>query len=120
MSREERERVGISPQVRACIDAASDCYTACTETLTYSLDSGSEVFDQRHLRLLIDCCEVCQTTQNILLRASELSVMLSAVCAEACEKVAAHCRYLDSSDEQLAACAEVCDHTADCCRQLAI
>src|SRR6266487_5694265 len=101
MSREERERVGISPQVRACIDATSYCDTACTETLTYSLDSESDLFDQRHLRLLIDCCEVCQTTQNILLRASELSVMLSAVCAEACEKVAAHCRHLDSSDEQL-------------------
>jgi hypothetical protein len=47
-------------------------------------------------------------------------MMLAAICVEACEKVAAHCRQLDSSDEQLAACAEVCDHTADCCRQLVI
>jgi hypothetical protein len=120
MSREERERLGISPEVRACVEATSDCYSACTETLTYSLDSGIDLFDQRHLRLLIDCCEVCQTAQNILLRASELSMMLAAVCVEACEKVADHCRQLDASDEQLAACAEVCDHTADCCRQLAI
>jgi len=120
VAEEELESQGISPEVRSCVEATSACYTACTETLTYSLDVGADLSEPQHLRLLIDCCEVCQTAQNILLRASELSMMLAAVCVEACEKVADHCRQLDASDEQLAACAEVCDHTADCCRQLAI
>lgn len=120
MAEEKQERLGISPQVRACIKATSECYTVCTETLSYSLDGGGHLFDQQHLRLLIDCCEVCQTTQNTLLRSSEVGTMMSAVCAEACEKAAESCRRVDGSDEQLIACAEVCDHTADCCRQLAI
>jgi len=69
---------------------------------------------------LIDCCEICQAAQNILLRGSELGLMMAAVCVEACERVAEMCRMLDGSDDQLALCAEVCEHTADCCRKLAI
>lgn len=46
--------------------------------------------------------------------------MLSAVCVEACEQLAAGCRDVDGSDEQLTRCAEVCDETADSCRRLAI
>jgi hypothetical protein len=55
-----------------------------------------------------------------MLRGSDLTVMLSAVCVEACEQLAAGCRDVDGSDEQLIRCSEVCDETADCCRRLAI
>jgi hypothetical protein len=116
----QTERLGISPQMRECIESTSECYTVCAETLNYSLDGGRSLADELHLRLLIDCCEVCQTTQNTLLRSSDLGMMLAAVCVEACEKVAESCRRVDGSDEKLTACAEVCDRTADCCRQLAI
>ena len=120
MAEEELDRLGISPQVRACIEATSNCYTVCTETLSYSLNGGGHLFEQRHLRLLIDCCEVCQTTQNTLLRSSEVGTMLAAVCVEVCEKVVESCRQVDDSDGQLLECVEACEHTADCCRQLAI
>jgi hypothetical protein len=113
MAEEERERVAISEEMRQCIDATSQCYNVCTETLTHS--SNAE-----HVRLLIDCCEICQTTQNTLLRASDLGMMLAAVCVEACEKAAWSCRRIDTSDEQLNECAEMCDRTANCCRRLAI
>lgn len=119
MAEEERKRLSIAPEVRRAIEAASDCYTVCTETLSYSLNGG-QLMDERHLRLLIDVCEVTQTTQNALLRSSEVGTMLAAVCVEACEKVAEVCRQLDGSDPQLADCAEACDHTADCCRALAL
>jgi hypothetical protein len=116
---DERERVELTPEVRACVEAASKCYSVCAEPLSYSLDGGG-LRDPRHLRLLIDCCEILQTTQNPMLRGSEFSVMLAAVCMEACERVASSCRRLDGSDDQLEACAEACDETADCCRKLAI
>jgi hypothetical protein len=120
VAEEEQQRLGITPQMRACIEATSACYTACSETLNYSLDGGGYLADEQLLRALIDACEVCQATQNGMLRTSALSVMLAAVCVEACETVAENCRRIDGSDEQLTACAEACDHTADCCRQLAI
>lgn len=117
---EERQQLGITPEMRACIQATSDCYSVCTETLNYSLNGGGYLGDEEHLRALIDSGETLQATQNALLRSSALSTMLAAVCVEACERVAENCRRVDGSDEQLAACIEACDHTADCCRQLAI
>jgi hypothetical protein len=120
MAQEERDRLGISAEARRCIEATSECYTACTETLTYSLNGGAPLFDMRSLRLLIDCCEVCQTTQDSLLRTSEVGTMLASVCAEACEKVAECMRELDGSDDRFITCAEVCENTAECCRALAL
>jgi hypothetical protein len=119
MAVEETDDLGISPEKRRCIEATSDCYIACTETLNYSLDGG-DLRDPKHLRLLVDCGEILQTTQNALLRGSELWRMLATVCAEACEKVAENCRQLDGSDEQLVRCAEACDETAESCRQLSL
>ena len=120
MEEEEQVRLVISPEMRRCIEAASETYAVCTETLTYSLDGHFDLADPRHLRLLIDCAEVCQTTQNALLRASELKQLLATVCVEACENVAESCRQLDPTDEQLAECAEVCTRCADYCRELVI
>ncbi len=119
MAYEERERTGITPEMRECIDSTSRCYSVCAETLGYSMD-GVGLRDPRHLRLLIDVGETLQTTQNGLLRLSELSVMLAAVCMEACEKVAESCRRLDGSDPQLIACAEACEETAEYCRNLGV
>jgi hypothetical protein len=120
MAEEEGERLAISPEARECIEATSDCYTVCSETLTHSLGDAGTPAHARHIRLLIDCAEISQTTQNSLVRASELGLMMAAVCVEACEKVAVSCRRIDTSDPQLNTCAEVCDHTANCCRQLAL
>jgi len=117
---EERNQLGISPQMREAITATSDCYNVCTETLNYSLNGGGYLADEQLLRALIDIAEVLQATQNALLRSSELGVMLAAVTVEACENVAASCRRLDGSDERLAACAEMCDETADACRRLGV
>jgi hypothetical protein len=116
---EEPERNGLTPEMRECIEAASDCYSVSAETLSYSLDGG-QYLDPAHLRVLIDLCEVCQATQNTMLRGSGLSVMLAAVCVEACEKAAESCRQLNGSDEQLASCAEMCDATADRCRKVGL
>lgn len=106
--------------MRACIEATSACYTACTETLNYSLDGGGHLADEELLRALIDSGETLQATQNALLRTSAIATMLAAVCVEACENVAENCRRIDGSDEQLLMCAEACEHTANCCRQLAL
>ena len=115
---EERE-LGITPAQRRCIEATSDCYKVCAETFNYSLGSG-DLADPSHLRLLIDCGELLQVTQNALLRGSELWQMLGTICAEACDKVAESCRRLEASDEQLAKCASVCDETAAACRDLSL
>lgn len=120
MAEEKLERHGISPLLRRAIEATSDCYSVGAETLRVSLDGNPELSEPSHIRLLIDCGEILQATQNAMLRGSELAVMLATVCAEACEKLAESCRSLIDSDEQLRVCAEACEETADVCRQLAL
>ena len=112
VAEEEGAQLGITPQMRRCIDATSDCYTVCSETLSYSLDDGGAFMNDRHLRLLIDAGEILQTTQNAMIRLSELSTMMAGV--------AESCRELDHSDPQPIACAESCEHTANCCHELAL
>jgi hypothetical protein len=119
MAAEEVNRNGISPELRRCIESTSDCYMVCSETLRFSLDGRAALSLPSHLRLLVDCGEILQATQNAMLRGSELSLMLAAVCMEACEKLAESCRSMDGSDSQLAACAEACEETAESCRALA-
>jgi hypothetical protein len=121
VAQQEPERPGISPQARGCIEATSDCYKVCAETLSHSLGGGA-LWQADHLRALIDCSEVLQATENALLRGSTLSVMLSTVCAEACEKVAVGCRRLTEAvqNDQLTACAEACEETAEACRLVAV
>ena len=120
VAEDEAERLGISPAMRACIEATSACYMVCTTTLNYSLNGGGHLADEDLIRALIDSGEVLQATQNAMLRTSGLSLMLAAVCVECCETVAENCRRIDGSDEQLTECAEACEHTANCCRQLAV
>ena len=90
----------------------------CSETLRFSLDGRDELSLPSHLRHLVDCGEILQTTQNAMLRGSELSLMLAAVCMEACEKLASSCRTMNGADPQLAACVEACEETAEACRAL--
>jgi hypothetical protein len=106
--------------MRRCIEATSDCYMVCSETLRFSLDGRAELSLPSRIRLLVDCGEILQATQDAMLRSSELSLMLAAVCMEACEKLALSCRSMDRSDPQLTACVEACEETADSCRQLAV
>jgi hypothetical protein len=120
MSEVEPEQHEISQEMRRCIEATSDCYMACSETLRFSLDGRAELSLPSHIRLLVDCGEILQATQNAMLRGSELSLMLAAICMEACEKLAVSCRSMNGADPQLAACAEACEETAEACRQLSV
>ena len=117
---EEPERLGLSAETRRCIESTSNTYTSCTETLTYCIDAGGDLAEPEHLRLLLDCAEICQTAQNTLLRGSGLSQLLATVCIEACEKCAESCRALNGSDEQLESCAETCLLCAEYCRELVL
>jgi|ERR671922_2849309 hypothetical protein len=120
MAEVEPERHEISPQMRRSIEATSDCYMVCSETLRFSLDGRAELSLPSHIRLLVDCGEILQATQDAMLRGSELSLMLTAICMEACEKLALSCRSMNGVDPQLAACAEACEETAEACRALSV
>jgi len=111
-------REHVSERMQECIDNCSDCHAACLETVVYCLEQGGEHAREAHIRLLLDCAEICQTSANFMLRKSPLHGMTCATCAEVCERCARDCeRFPD--DQQMAACASMCRKCADSCKEMA-
>jgi hypothetical protein len=108
----------ISEEMRHCIDDCQECAAICLETSNHCLMLGGRHAEAGHIRLLLDCAEVCQTTAGLLLRASALYRLQTGVCAEACRQCASSCdQFPEDATMQLCTricrkCAESCDLTA--------
>lgn len=53
------------------IQAALDCHTTCLETISHCLAKGGDHARPDHIKLLIDCAEICQTAANFMARESD-------------------------------------------------
>ena len=112
------KREHVSERLQECIDNCNNCHAACLETVEYSLEKGGEHATEAHIRLLLDCAEICQTSANFMLRMSPLHAVICAACAEVCEQCARDCeRFPD--DRQMAACARMCRKCAESCKEMA-
>jgi hypothetical protein len=107
-----------SPQMQTCIDDCLDCHSICLETVNHCLQMGGKHAGPRHIRLLLDCAEVCQTSANFMLRNSDLHRQVCGVCADVCIACAESCEQF-RDDAQMMACAEVCRRCAESCREMA-
>lgn len=104
--------------LRDCIDECRSCHDTCAQSLTYCLKEGGQHAEAGHIRLLLDCVEICQTSANFMLRGSPLHVHTCAACAEVCQACAEDCEQM-GKDEQMRACAESCRRCAESCRRMA-
>jgi hypothetical protein len=112
------KRDHVSERMQECIDDCNNCHAACLETVEYSLEKGGDHATEAHIRLLLDCAEICQTSANFMLRNSPLHAIICAACAEICERCAVECeRFPD--DMQMAACARMCRTCAESCKEMA-
>ena len=100
-----------------CIDNCTDCHRICTEAAAYCLDEGGEMAIPAHIRLLLDCAQICQTSADFMLRLSDHHVMICRVCAEICEACAQACLQFEQ-DEEMAQCARICTQCATSCREM--
>jgi len=100
------------------IDAALDCHTVCLETITHCLTNGGDHARPDHIKLLLDCAEICQTAGNFMTRESEVHALTCEACAEICERCAASCEAM-GDDEMMRRCAEACRRCAESCRHMA-
>lgn len=112
LERNKKERI------RRCIDRCIECHKVCLETATHCLEHGGEHAEASHLRLLLDCADICHTSAQFMLRGSDLHVETCAVCADVCERCAEACAQF-GNDEQMRQCADVCRACADSCRETA-
>jgi|SRR5215510_5287383 len=89
-------------------------HRVCLETITYCLFKGGEYANEKLIRLLQDCAEICQTTANFMIRNSDILPAICNACAEICLKCAEACELLDN-DYLMEACAEACRQCAEFC-----
>lgn len=108
----------ISQEMRDCIQECQSCHAVCIETVTHCLQKGGQHAEAEHIRLLLDCVEICQTSANFMLRGSDLHVHTCAACAEVCERCAEDCERM-ADDDMMRRCAEACRRCAESCRRMA-
>ena len=108
----------LDERMRDCIAACIDCGTICLATVSHCLEKGGKHAEPSHIRLLLDCAEICQTSANFMTRRSELHARTCSTCAEVCDDCATGCEQM-TGDPQMKACAEACRRCAESCRRMA-
>jgi hypothetical protein len=108
----------VDERMRTCIDECHACHDSCAETVMHCLQMGGEHAEAGHIRLLLDCAEICQTSANFMLRMSEHHGHVCGLCAEICDQCAQDCERF-GDDEMMQQCAAACRSCADSCREMA-
>lgn len=109
----------LSAEMRQCIENCTSCHAICVETATHCLQMGGRHAEASHIRVLLDCAQICATSADFMLRGSEFHASVCGVCAELCEACATHCEQMADGDETMLRCAEICRRCAESCRQMA-
>ncbi len=108
----------MSKEVQDCIRNCQECEALCVESINHCLQIGGKHAEASHIRLLMDCSEICQTSSDYMLRGSDLYQSVCGTCAEVCERCEQSCRQF-GDDTMMQTCAESCRRTAQSCRQVA-
>lgn len=107
----------LSREMRDCIDACQSCHEVCLETINYCLTMGGKHAAPDHIRTLLDCAQICETSADFMVRRSELHPYTCSACAAVCEQCAISCDALGGPE--MKRCADECRRTADRCRVMA-
>ena len=101
-----------------CIDNCQQCHETCLQMVAHCLQKGGQHAEPAHIRLLLDCAEICETSANFMIRRSDLHPLTCGACAEVCDRCAEDCLRL-GDDEAMRRCADVCRRCAESCNRMA-
>lgn len=110
-SRRNRFQSPMQEAIQACLDCHSMCLRVAT---TFCLEQGGSHAEPKHIRLMLNCAELCQTSANFMLSDSPLHGRVCLICAEACEACAKSCQQIGGMTE----CVEECQSCAKSCRSM--
>jgi hypothetical protein len=102
-----------------CIQLCQDCHALCTRTIRHCLDLGGRHTGPEHIRLLVDCAQMCEINVDYMLRGSLLHERVCGLCADACKLCAENCAQLAGDDQMLKQCADLCRRCAESCERMA-
>lgn len=104
--------------MQECMNNCQECKEVCEETLTHMLMRGGDHMDPEHIRLMLDCIQICQTSADFLRRQSSYHIYTCKACAEICEACAESCEDMGKEHTTLQECADVCYRCAESCREM--
>lgn len=100
-----------------CIQDCNNCRDECEKMLfQHCLKMGEKHAGQKHVKLMSDCIEICQTAANFMLRQSEQHAQICNICADICEACAESCEQIGG--KEMEECAQTCRRCAESCREM--
>ena len=106
----------INPKLQSCIAACTNCHQICLSmAMTYCLQKGGKHVEETHLKLMVNCADICQLAADFMLSASPLHGKVCAACADVCEACAESCQTVGTMDD----CVTACRSCAASCREMA-
>ena len=105
----------MAAEMRACIDLCQKCRAICLSMVDQCLKMGGAHAAPGHIRVLLDCAEICGTAADFMARGSGHHAHICRECAEICEECALSCKGLAGMES----CIEVCLACAKSCREMA-
>ncbi len=108
----------LDQQTRACIQNCLDCHRTCTETIAHCLQMGGKHAEPAHIRLLLDCAQICITSADSMTRTSHFHKQVCAACATICGQCAESCSQMAGEDSHMRQCAEACGRCEESCKTM--
>ena len=113
------QQMNLTAEMLGCIKYCTNCHSLCTVTAMHCLHLGGPHAAPEHIRLLLDCAQICRTSADFMLRGSPLHERTCGVCAEVCQQCAEDCERVGGGDQQMKQCADACRRCAESCRKMA-
>lgn len=105
-----------SGQIEDCMRKLQHCHKTCLGmAMTHCLEMGGEHARPQHIRLMLDCAQICAATADFLARKSQFHTRLCALCADICDTCGADCQKIGD----MRPCVEACRACATACREAA-
>ena len=109
----------MSQEMQQCIQNCHDCQNVCLATVPHCSQMGGEHASASHIKTLLACAKICNTSADFMVINSPFHTRVGAVCAEVCDQCAQECENMANGDEQMTACAEACRRCAKSCHEMA-
>lgn len=102
-----------------CIQLCQDCHALCIQMIGHCLKLGGRHAAPDHIRLLMDCAQICTVTADYMARGSSFHDRTCVLCSEICRLCAESCEQLRRDDQLIKQCADMCRRCAESCERMA-
>lgn len=109
----------MNEEMHRCIQLCQDCHARCIQLIDHCVTAGGRHANPTHLRLLMDCAQLCTVTADFMARNSAFHDRTCALCAELCRRCAESCEQIAGDDQLVKQCAELCRRCAESCDRMA-